>query len=375
MKRSITWASGILVLSLACAAAMEAAAPKAAAPAAEATKAGAAQAESGDLYARIVAGYMDGDWDALDKELRAPQKDLARLTRAQQADVTYVRQAAAECHPPWWKQCKAGQKAAFQANVWNQPIAVTYDPAKTNSEVNTGSGTRTMTAGWPAADMDSTVHAEHGYSKGDLLNVGIWLNMGLAAGAPTKFPPNMDEATKLRINLYLDLRSDLAALYYTSPPARRWALYLFSLCYTPHYAKAPMAAPRRAATAMFLAEVMRSPATYPTLKLPDMLEADGAEEKLCNYFRKNRLRREDRWTIAEDKSFREALKTFAAASDQPTSMTGKGLLPSGLAFSLTVEEDVPLRAKREAWIKAQFDKAAAKGAAKETAKESAKPAP
>jgi hypothetical protein len=129
-----------------------------------------------------------------------------------------------------------------------------------------------------------------------------------------------------------------------------------------------MAASRRAATAMFLAEVLRAPSKYPTLKLPDTLEADGAEEKLCDYFRKNRLRREDRWTVAEDKSFREAVKIFAATSDQPAAMTGKGILPSGLAFSLVAEEDVPLRAKREAWIKTQFDKAAAKGAAKEAAK-------
>jgi hypothetical protein len=374
MKRSITWASGILVVSLACAAAMGAAAPKAAAPAAEATKAGAAQAESGDLYGRIVAAYMDGDWDVLDKELRAPPKDLTRLTRAQQADVTYVRQAAAECHPPWWNPCKAGQKATFQANVWNQAIAVTYDPAKTDASVNNAGGKRSMTAGWPAADMDSTVHAEHGYSKGDLMNVGVWLGMGMAAALPTTLPANLDEATKLRISLYIELRSDLTVFYYASPPARRWALYLFSLCYTPHHAKAQMAASRRAATAMFLAEVLKSPSKYPTLKLPDTLEADGAEEKLCDYFRKNRLRREDRWTIAEDKSFREAVKAFAAASDQPTSMTGRGILPSGLAFSLSAEEDVPLRAKRETWIKAQFDKAAAKGAAKEAAKEAAKAA-
>ena len=70
--------------------------------------------------------------------------------------------------------------------------------------------------------------------------------------------------------------------------------------------------------------------------------------------------RRSQWTLAEDKAFREAVKTFAAANGQKVFDSGKVTLPNNLVFALVPDEDNPYRPLRDTWLKAQFDKVAAK---------------
>lgn len=343
---------GMLMLSLA---AMAASAP-AAAPKAEPSA-----ARAGDFHARLLSAYMDGKWDELDKALAARPAELAGLTAEQRADVAYVRQAMAEARPPWWKLCKAGQKTSFQPTVWGATLSATYDPAaKSGLEMKAGTPKPTFTFNWPAADMDSTEPGEYGFLKGDTLGLGIWQNMGMAA-ALAGLPPlrSLGEKDSLRLNLYSDFRGNLTALYCGAPPERRWGLHIYLAAYMPQYGKGPLAASRRAAAAMFLVEVLKSPAAYPSLKLPDTLAAEGAEEKLAVHF-KFKIVRRTQWTIAEDKAFREAVKTFAVANGQKVFDTGKVTLPNNLVFALMPDEDNAYRPVRDTWLKAQFDKVMAK---------------
>ena len=62
--------------------------------------------------------------------------------------------------------------------------------------------------------------------------------------------------------------------------------------------------------------------------------------------------------VGEEERFLES--SIAAANDREVLAGGRVTLPNGLAFSMTAGEDAPLREKREAWIKAQFEKAEAK---------------
>ena len=345
---------GMLMLSMA---AMAASAP-AAAPKAEPSA-----AKAGDFHPRLVSAYMDGKGDELDKALAARPAELAGLTPGQRADVAYVRQAMAEARPPWWKLCKAGQKTPFQPTVWGVTLSATYDPAaKSGLEMKAGAPKPAFIFNWPAADMDSTEPGEYGFLKSDLMGLGIWQNMGSAAAwatLPQQALVNLSEKDTLRLGLYSDFRGNLTALYCGTPPERRWGLHIFLAAYMPQYGKGPMAASRRAAAAMFLVEVLKSPAAYPSLKLPDTLAAEGAEEKLAAHF-KFKIGRRTPWTIAEDKAFREAVKTFAVANGQKVFDTGKVTLPNNLVFALMPDEDNPYRPVRDTWIKAQFDKVTAK---------------
>ncbi|MCX5674856.1 MAG: hypothetical protein NTX87_07595 [Planctomycetota bacterium] len=331
------------------------------APLAAAPKAEPSAAKAGDFHPRLVSAYMDGRGDELDKALAARPAELAGLTAEQRADVAYVRQAMAEARPPWWKLCKAGQKTPFQPTVWGVTLSATYDPAaKSGLEMKAGAPKPAFIFNWPAADMDSTEPGEYGFLKGDLMGLGIWQNMGSAAAwAVLPSLRGLSEKDNLRLGLYSDFRGNLTALYCGTPPERRWGLHIFLAAYMPQYGKGPMAASRRAAAAMFLVEVLKSPGAYPSLKLPDTLAAEGAEEKLAAHFKFKIVRRTP-WTIAEDKAFRESVKTFAAANGQKVFDSGKVTLPNNLVFALMPDEDNPYRPVRDTWIKAQFDKVTAK---------------
>ena len=333
-----------------------------AAAGAEAPKTKPAASSPGDLYDRIAGAYMKGEWDQLEKELAASPKELAALSQAQQSDVAYVRQALAECRPAWWKQCKAGRKVLIRPTVWDRTLNATYDPnGKGGIELKTVGREQTLLISWDAGNMDNPDPAEYGFLKGDLAGLGVWHTLGIAAtwaAMPAQALANLSEKDKLRLQLYWDFRGNVTGLYYGGPPARRRGLHIYLAAYMEKYGKGPMAASRRAVASMFLTQVLSSPAKYPSLKLPDTLAAESAEEKLAVYF-KFKIGRKTYWTIAEDKAFREAVKAFAA-NDKEVLQAGKVTLPNGLVYALMAEDDASLRAKRDAWVKAQFDKAGAK---------------
>jgi len=316
--------------------------------------------KSGALYARIKNAYMDGDWAELEKALNSPAAELAALAPTQQADVKYVRQAMAECRQEWWKLCKTGRKGVIQPIIWGKGLIATFDPnGQSGMQFRTNGKELWLTLRWDPNDMDSTANGEYGFLKGDLAGLGIWHTLGTChalKAALGQIPANATEKDNLRMSLYLDFWGNIIALYYADPPARRWGLHIYLAAYMEKYGKGPMAASRRAAAAVFLTEVLSSPAKYPSLKLPDKLAAESAEESLAVYL-KPTIGRKTHWTIAEDKAFREALKAFAAANDQKVLQGARVALPNGLTFAMLPDEDTPFRQKRDAWVKAQFDKA------------------
>ena len=70
---------------------------------------------------------------------------------------------------------------------------------------------------------------------------------------------------------------------------------------------------RKAMGAMFIAEVLSHPKTYPSVKLPKEVPADDTEAALTPFF-KDGLGSTP-LTFAEDMALREAIKTFAAANE------------------------------------------------------------
>lgn len=317
-------------------------------------------AKSNDLYARISQAYLDGNWDELEKVLGVPSKEIEALSAAQQADAAYVRGALAQCQPAWWKQCKKAKKVEIRPVVWGHSLKLWFDPAgKESVEMKSTGAVKALSVTWPVADMDNPEHAEHGYSKGDLCNLGAWNTIGIAmvwSQTPAQALNNPPAPEKLRMDRYQEFRGHLAGLYYGTPKARRWGLFLYLLSWMEKYSQMPTVCSRKAAGSMFLAEVLGNPGKYPSIPLPGTLPADGAEEKLAEHVR-NKIERHS-WTIAEDKALREAIKSFAAANESGVLQTQKATLANKLAVSLDPEADKPLCPKRDAWLKSQFDKTA-----------------
>ncbi|HET6252131.1 MAG TPA: hypothetical protein VFE47_30880 [Tepidisphaeraceae bacterium] len=306
------------------------------------------------LHDRIVRQYLNGTWDDASAELLSSAKQALALPPAEKADVDYIRKTIAECRPAWWKTTKAGQKVRFRPVVWGHTLSGTYDPAaKTNIQINFTNGVPAVTLTWNAKEMDDPAEAEHGFTKGELNDLTVWSTLGTAQSwmdIPLRSQTHLDAAGNMLLTRYLGIRGGMASAYYGTPRARRWSLWLGCWAYNAEHAKDPTIMCRKAMGAMYIAEVVGHPKTYPSVKVPKEIPASDTEEKLTPFY-KDGLGRTP-FTLAEDMALREAIKAFASANENKPRATGTVILPNGLAVALDPAQDKPLSAKRDAWIKA-----------------------
>ncbi|HEV2971035.1 MAG TPA: hypothetical protein VGY55_13765 [Pirellulales bacterium] len=312
------------------------------------------------LYQQIVEDYLGGKWDDVERRLLAPPEKLTSLNAHELEDIAYIRLALAECHPPWWNLCKKGQKVQFRPVVWGKTLSVTYVPdGQRGVQAQYHNADVSFTATWPAAEIDSPAPFEHGFTKGEINAVEVWAMLGTArvwSQTSGRMIAGLGGKEMLRMTRREDFRSNLTALYYGSPKSRRWSLLVDLLTWSDkEYADTPVAGSRKAVGAMFLAEVLANTASYPSLPLPHRLEPDEAEGTLAAHYRR-RIERQG-WTLAEDRSLREAIRRFAAANDTNVYQTEKVTLANKLTVSVAPSADPPLRAKRDAWLKDRFDEA------------------
>jgi len=317
--------------------------------------------DAGDLYSSITDAYMTGKFDDLKDDLVKATRRMKDFTPAQKTDILYVRKAIAECRPKWWYACKAGRKTLIRQPIFGKTVVVAYDPqGKGGMQMKSGPKGMSITVSWKPETMDSTEKGMYGYLKGDMTCGGIWSHLATAkiwSGMPMRTLAKMNDRDKLRLNRYMSFRGNLAALYYTTPVSRRYFMHIyFASFFYDKWGKGDATGTRRAVCAMIMCEILKDPTRYPSLKLPGKLNADKAEEKLGQHY-KFALNRNTLWTIAEDRSMREAIKSFAATADKNVCKTEKVTLPNKLVFAIDVKVDEAIRAKRDAWIKQQFDKA------------------
>lgn len=308
-------------------------------------------------YESIAEAYLKGDFKSTEKLLAdATPKELASLTPLQQADIAYVKQALAECHPAWWEPCKTGEKVPFAPTIWGQTLNAIYDAngkKQFNIEFGAG-GKKVVTVTWSQKEMDNPAHAEHGFSHGDLANLGTWQTLGSLAVLVNLQPKALNNITvrdQARLQRYIDFRGNITCAYYGSPMSRRWMFWLDLAGFLDKYAALPNIEVRKAVGSWFLVEVLTNPHKYPSLKLPAPAP-EAAEKPLADHYRV-RIEKKS-WTIAEDKALREALKLFAAANNLNLFESQKVALPNQLFHALDTDEDKPHATKRDDWIKVKL---------------------
>lgn len=309
-----------------------------------------------EVHDQIIKDYLDGNWDQVQTSLASALKDPKASNPRQRADLEYTRQTLAECRPAWWKECKAGKKTVFRPMVFSRSTAVTFDPtARTSIQLNYANGRRTITVFWNASEMDDPDPAEHGFSKGELMNLMVWSTLGSALSL-SEVPPqparDMDAQAQLRLTRYLDYRGNLIAAYYTSPRARRWGLRMDLDAFDPKHAEMATVLSREATGALFMQEVVGHASRYPSIHLPHDLEEEGAVRTLADYL-KNWVQSHD-LNFAEDRSLRDAIKASAMSNGLKVLQSGIVTLPDGLAIALEPEKDSALAKRRDAWIHAKL---------------------
>ena len=173
---------------------------------------------------------------------------------------------------------------------------------------------------------------------------------------PLEAQTNLKEDAQIRLMRYLDFRSNVTAVYYATPHARRWGLWLCMAMYVGENAGNPVRSAREAIAVMFMSEVVANPAKYPSFQLPKTLPAENTEEKLAWELRL--------WiekhgpTLVEDKFLRDATAAFAKANGRQAHLRDQITLANGLVVALDPEKDKLLRPKRDVWFKAKLDAAA-----------------
>ncbi len=316
--------------------------------------AGPATSPASGFHEQIVSEYLDGQWEKLEADLAATKNPLG-LSAAERAEVETIRRAMGECRPEWWKVVKAGKKVNFRPMVWGHAFAATFEPqGKGGVQVDFVGSQAHVTVAWDAADMDNPDQAEHGFSKGELSDLGVWLNLGAAQSwldLPVGSLLNMKDDARLVLSRYLEFRSNVAGAYYGNPRTRRWGLWLDLASWEKKYEQMRG---RRAVGAMFLAEVVGHAGRYRSIHLPDSLPDQGAEEKLAGelkpWIEKHGL------TLSEDQALRDALRVFAAANTGKVRQTGTVTLANKLTVALDPEADKKQVDQRDAWLKAHLVK-------------------
>ena len=319
-------------------------------------------APSAPLHDRMVSEYLGSKWAELAKELPTISKQAAALKPSERADIEYIRKTLAECRPVWWDRCKAGGKVSFRPSIWGRTLPATFDPAaKTNIGMNFVNDQASVTFKWDAADMDNPDEAEHGFSKGELTNLQIWLLLGTAESwslVPPQTQLKLEPDEKLLLQHYLQFRGNVAGAYYASPRARRWGLWLDLGAFNPAYAKASDRMAREAMAAMFMAEVLGHRDKYPSIQIVEASPEGAIEPKLAGelktWIEKHGL------TLSEDESLRAAIKSFAVANAAKVRQSAKVTLPNATFIALDPDADQPLSADRETWLKAHLHPAAAR---------------
>ena len=308
-----------------------------------------------EVYQRLVDAYMAGQWANLAADLRAHVNDFAILPKGQRADLDYIFQTVTQGRPEWWARCKAGKGFHFKSVLWGRALDTEYDPDFHDITMSSQNGGISLIVGWKPEDMDNPELAEHGFTKGELNNLAIWAALGRGrgyAGLPQELLLNSDSHNRLLLARCEDFWGYLSAVYYGTPRARRWGLWLALAAYDQEKDPPSTLMAREALAAALVQEVVSHPTTYPSIQLPGSVPANGVEKTVALHI--NNWIETHGWTLAEDKALREVFRILAGCNDM-MARTGMVTLPNKLLVALDPKVDAFNRPRRDAWLKAKLE--------------------
>jgi hypothetical protein len=330
-------------------------------------------AEPSPLYVDFVRRYLAGDWNTLAADLVAKQKEIAALPEGNRADLTYIKQALAECRPAWWDQVKRGKPLQFTQAVWGQPVKISFTPAETAafqgvSAVNGGNINRVA---WSPSDMDAVGAVPVEYSelimegptnitRGDGLDYTIWRILATAQfiqkNDTGKKLPEPENSQYLRAQGFWQA---VTASYYCTPAARRLALMRGAQFLHKDASDEPNSIAQRTLGAAFNIELKTHFADYRTLlKLHSVFQVittDDNAEFYCCYNNYYRFIQDTSFSLAEDRRIREFVKQLAEANSIWTNP--EILLPGKQVMELDRDKDQALQIQRIHYLRSNIDPA------------------
>ncbi len=331
-----------------------------------------ATVEAQSCYEQLVDTYMHFEakaWDAAYKESLKFNRDF---TAKQRADISYMRRAAQEYRPDWWKFAKSSSSVSFLATVWGKPFTANYRPSEGLGYSGIfdfdEAGRPVIVLTWQPHVVDSTkalegdAAAAHQMKEGDEAEAIIWHELGhnyVTLG----FDRNQlyDFYMKYRIlyNSLQEFYADTTALYHCSPPGRKATLLIRISGLSWNEVNDPHVRGSMGIGSYLLANILSDPAKWPSFHLPTTVpEADP--ERKCILYMYEHL--DPGYTLDEDRNLRELMgNLFRKQGASIFRSKGTISLPNKLEYKITPSEDRDAQVKRDTWVATELKKAIASG--------------
>ncbi len=326
-----------------------------------------AQKAAEEFYPGMEKAFLLAKWDEFDEKVKESSKHYRFMTKEQQANVRYMREASQDCRPKWWKDCRSSTNRSFKAEIWNRTFMANYMPSdmlgmmapvgydqerkclhiivtwKPNLVENADA-----VKGWLAT--------KHGISQGNLAEAIIWHELGhnyVTLGLPIKAIIQLWWDHSVFYSHLQEFYADLTAIYHASTRGRLTAM-MFRLDGFDWYRETECHdRAAHAIGAIITSEWLANPDKWPSIHFPPEVPKEKIELKTIIYLYENI---DPNWTLAEDQALRDIVKTFVAKSGEKV-LTSRGKIPlsNKQTFMLLVNDDREEVAKREKWIKERLE--------------------
>ena len=369
--RRIRWSVvSLIVAALCCSAAPPAAAQGAAGGEADLKLA----AES--YFEKITDQYMHSDLAEFEASLKLYSRHARHLTGPQRADVTYMRGACKEYRPAWWKYTKYSKNITFTATIWDRSFKANYMPSEMMGfQMPVGIDERTgrfqVVVSWQPHKVDSPEEYEGRYEKahrlteGDVAEAIVWHELGhnyITQGLHASLIIKLYSDHRLLFQALQEFYADMTAMYHCSPQGRKATMMIRTPELSWNDVNDPHMRAAHAIGAYLLANVLADVSAWPSFRLPTKVPTEGVERNTILYMYQHI---DPRYTLAEDRALREMVGKFLRTQGASILRKhGTVRLPSGQEFILTTAQDRANQAQRDAWVKAELEKAIASGLVK-----------
>jgi len=370
--RRITWAASLIAVGMLWG-------PAARPAAAQAAPGGAdARLAAQRFYGKLVDEYLHSDWAEFDESMKEQAKHTPFLTTEQASDVTYMRQAGAEYRPSWWKYTRSSKNVSFTARIWGKSFKANYMPTgMLGVQMPVGIDERTgrfqIIVSWQPHMVDSTKPREDEYEKAHRLTEGdhsectVWHELGhnyVSECLPAAQIMALYQNYHLLLESLQEFYADMTALYHCSPQGRKATLFIRTFELRWNDVDDPHTRAAHAIGSLLLSNILSDVTQWPSFRLPTEVPATDVERNAILYMYKHV---DPGYTLAEDRALREFVGQYIRKQGgNVLRKKGQLDLPNGLQFKLLTSEDRVNQPPRDAWVKAQLEKAIASGQIKKT---------
>jgi len=334
----------------------------------------AAPAKELSFYEKVVDQYMQSHLAELDALLKETRAHDAEMSADQRNDIAYIRKAAADYRPAWWKNTLSSKNITFTATIWGKSFKANFMPSESlGGEMSApdDSGRVLTVVTWQPHLVNSIKPLEgereeaHKLRECDEGEAIVWHELGHNYVTQT-LPP--DQVKKLYTDYRLlfsalqEFYADMTALYHCSPQGRKAVLMVRAPGLDWNEVNDPHCRAANAIGAWILSQVLAEPAKWPSFRLPAKMPKDDVERRVILFMYRHL---DTGYSLEEDRNFRETVATFIHTKGANVlKKKGTVTLNNNLDFKLMTAEDRELQVKRDAWVAAELTKGIASGAIK-----------